>query len=119
MVNMRQLTISYNAYVLLKMDHRKLQLHQHFSPSISGLFTASNSSTCLTHSLAISSQWVDEAVVSRLEYNMQQLCSGTSNFGQGKQVHAQCILHGLLDNGVLGPKILRMYILCDSFRDAV
>ncbi|CAL1368063.1 unnamed protein product [Linum trigynum] len=49
------------------MHHRRLQLIQHFSPSISGLFKASNSSTCLTHTLAISSQWVDETRVSRLE----------------------------------------------------
>ncbi|CAI0549460.1 unnamed protein product [Linum tenue] len=120
MVNMRRLTISHNAYVLLKIHPHKLQLHQHFFPSISGLSKVSNSSTCLTHSLAISSQWVDEAIVSRLESNLQQLCSGTSNLvRQGKQVHAQCVLHGLLDNGLLGPKILGMYVLCDSFRDAV
>ncbi|CAN1238159.1 Pentatricopeptide repeat-containing protein At4g21300 [Linum grandiflorum] len=90
------------------------------SSSVSGLFKASISSTSSFPSLSVSNQWEwsDESIVSRLEAVLQ-LCSGPSNLGQGKQIHAQLIIHGLLDAGLLGPKILGIYVLHDNFRDAV
>ncbi|CAN1258377.1 Pentatricopeptide repeat-containing protein At4g21300 [Linum perenne] len=100
--------------------HRIQFLHRPFSSSISGLFKGSISSTSSLHSLAVSNQWEwsDDSIANRLE-DVLHLCPGPCNLGQGKQVHAQFIVHGLLDASLLGSKILAMYVLHDSFRDAV
>ncbi|OVA14993.1 Pentatricopeptide repeat [Macleaya cordata] len=50
--------------------------------------------------------------------SMLQSCSDASALRQGHQVHAQFIIHGLYDLGILGTRILGMYVLCRSFIDA-
>ncbi|KAJ9163170.1 hypothetical protein P3X46_022868 [Hevea brasiliensis] len=47
-----------------------------------------------------------------------QAFSDPSNFLQAKQIHAQSILHGITNSGLLGARILGMYVLCDNFADA-
>ncbi|KAK4588822.1 hypothetical protein RGQ29_019714 [Quercus rubra] len=50
-----------------------------------------------------------------------QACSGPSVLQQGRQVHAQVIVSGYTysnNNGLLGAKLLGMYVLCGSFVDA-
>ncbi|KAG6662550.1 pentatricopeptide repeat-containing protein At4g21300 [Carya illinoinensis] len=47
-----------------------------------------------------------------------QACSGPSALRHGKQVHAQIIVSGIGNHGLLGGRVLGMYILCGSFTDA-
>ncbi|XP_030523525.1 pentatricopeptide repeat-containing protein At4g21300 isoform X1 [Rhodamnia argentea] len=45
-------------------------------------------------------------------------CSGSCHLQRGKQVHAQSVVRGISRCGLLGPKLLGMYVLCGDFLDA-
>ncbi|KAM3748952.1 hypothetical protein ACB098_05G147100 [Castanea mollissima] len=74
----------------------------------------------IEHSRVLSSNAEQQASLTQLE-SILQACSGPSLLQQGRQVHAQVIVSGYTysnNNGLLGAKLLGMYVLCGSFLDA-
>ena len=72
------------------------------------------------HSRVLYSNAEQQASPTQLQ-SILQACSGPSVLQQGRQVHAQVIVSGYTDsnnNGLLGAKLLGMYVLCGSFVDA-
>ncbi|XP_042477562.1 pentatricopeptide repeat-containing protein At4g21300 isoform X2 [Macadamia integrifolia] len=63
------------------------------------------------------SQDFDEILAGRLA-SILQTCSNAPALRQGQQVHAQIIVNGISDVGLMGTRILGMYVLCRSFTDA-
>ncbi|KAL0011982.1 hypothetical protein SO802_007090 [Lithocarpus litseifolius] len=64
--------------------------------------------------------WIGKASPTQLQ-SILQACSGPSVLQQGRQVHAKVIVSGYTysnNNGLLGAKLLGMYVLCGSFVDA-
>ncbi|CBI31086.3 unnamed protein product, partial [Vitis vinifera] len=47
-----------------------------------------------------------------------QTCTDPSGLSQGRQAHAQMLVNGIGYNGILGTKLLGMYVLCGAFLDA-
>ncbi|WCJ24392.1 Tetratricopeptide repeat (TPR)-like superfamily protein [Euphorbia peplus] len=64
-----------------------------------------------------SSKTTEDALPSPTEFILQT-CPNPSNLQQAKQIHAQSIVNGITNNGLLGGKIVGMYVLLDSFTDA-
>ncbi|GFZ18305.1 tetratricopeptide repeat (TPR)-like superfamily protein [Actinidia rufa] len=58
-----------------------------------------------------------ETVASKLAYILQA-CPDHYVLKQGQQVHAQITVNGIRNMGLLGTKVLGVYVLCASFKDA-
>ncbi|KAL0011981.1 hypothetical protein SO802_007089 [Lithocarpus litseifolius] len=74
----------------------------------------------IEHSRVLYSNAEQQASPTQLQ-SILQACSGPSVLRQGRQVHAQVIVSGYTysnNNGLLGAKLLGMYVLCGSFVDA-
>ncbi|KAM3701101.1 hypothetical protein ACJW31_05G148000 [Castanea mollissima] len=74
----------------------------------------------IEHSRVLYSNAEQHASPTQLE-SILQACSGPSVLQQGRQVHAQVIVSGYTysnNSGLLGAKLLGMYVLCGSFVDA-
>lgn len=59
----------------------------------------------------------EESLASKLAFILQA-CPDPSALKQGQQVHTQIILNGIRKMGLLGTRVLGVYVLCSSFKDA-
>lgn len=67
-------------------------------------------------------QYTEEVLASKLAPILQSCTACTENLGsvlrKGQQVHAQVTVNGIDNLGILGTRILGMYVLCNRFIDA-
>ncbi|KAJ8758813.1 hypothetical protein K2173_000534 [Erythroxylum novogranatense] len=94
------------------MYHRTLHpIEKHFS-RVLNCFKANSFHASCERSLK-----ADNPLARQLE-SILQSCIGSPYLREGKQVHAQSIVNGIINNGLLGAKILGVYVACDRFIDA-
>nr|GMC95228.1 pentatricopeptide repeat-containing protein At4g21300 [Ipomoea batatas] len=84
--------------------------------------TAASASTLTSkHVFRLTHTGIEEVLASKLA-PILHICTSFSDSSsilqQGQQIHAQIIVNGIVNTGVLGTRILGMYVLCNRFLDA-
>lgn len=92
------------------------------SISVAALLSPKPNFRFIQDSVFHSFQYTEEVLASKLAPILQSCTACTENLGsvlrKGQQVHAQVTVNGIDNLGILGTRILGMYVLCNRFIDA-
>ncbi|KAK4347446.1 hypothetical protein RND71_033785 [Anisodus tanguticus] len=90
--------------------------------SIAASLSPKPNSHFIQHSLFHFFHYTEEVLASKLAPILQSCTTCTQNLSSvlrtGQQVHAQVTINGIDNLGILGTRILGMYVLCNRFIDA-